>query len=171
MKLLIAYATKTGTTMECAEALAAYFKSHEVSLVDLEKETPELLDFDAVVIGSNVRAGKIHKAVKRFVESQVDTLQSKVYGLYLCCCFSDGADDYFKKNFSEGLLEKSSANLCFGGETRMHRQKGLDKLIMKLALNMITSNNRDEDRDEDIPLPAIIPENIRRMADAIKSGQ
>ena len=171
MKLLIAYATKTGTTRECAESLAAYFTAHEVVFADLETETPSVEDFDAVVIGSHVRVGKIHKRVKQFVGDNEAALADKKVGLYLCCCFSDAADDYFKKNFSQPLLAHSIANLCFGGEVKMDRQKGLDKLIMKIAIHAIKSNNQDADRAADIPMPAIIPENISRMADAIKSGE
>ena len=170
MKLLIAYATKTGTTEECAEMLASHFSGHEVVLANLEKETPEVSDFDAVVIGSNVRAGKIHKAVKAFAQANADSLANKRFGLYLCCNFSDAADTYFEKNFSEDVLSRACAALCFGGEIKMERQKGLDKLIMKIVMGIVKSHNRDEDRDEDIPLPAKIPENIRRMADAIKQG-
>ena len=170
MKLLIAYATKTGTTGDCAEKLAAHFANHEVIMANLEKETPELADFDAAVIGSNVRAGKINKAVKQFLTANESALLEKPFGLYLCCCMSDGAEDYVAKNISKTLREGSRANLCFGGEVRMEKQKGIDKLIMKIAMHAVASNNRDEDRDTDIPLPAILPENISRMADAIKSS-
>lgn len=170
MKILIGYGTKTGTTLDCAEKLAAHFSAHEVVTADLEKETPRLSEFDAAVIGSNVRAGKINKAVKQFLAENETALLEKPFGLYLCCCMSDGADDYFAKNISHTLLEGSKGNLCFGGEVRMERQKGIDKLIMKIAMHAVVSNNRDADRDADIPLPAILPENISRMADAIKSS-
>ncbi len=170
MKLLIAYATKTGTTLDCAEMLGEHFSGHQVFLADLEKEMPSVSDFDAVVIGSHVRAGKIHKRAKQFAAECEGTIGDKRLALYLCCCFSDAADDYFKKNYSEALLERSLTNMCFGGEIRMDRQKGLDKLIMKIAVHAIKSNNQSEDRDVDIPMPAILPENIRRMADAIKQG-
>ena len=171
MKLLIAYATKTGTTKECAEELATHFSSHEVVLADLEKDSPVLSDFDVAVIGSNVRAGKINRGAKRFLEENAQVLSRMPFGLYLCCCMNDSADTYFQKNVSASLLSASVANLCFGGEIKMERQKGLDKLIMRIALASVKSHNRDEDRDADIPLPAKLPENIRRMADAIKSSR
>ncbi len=170
MKLLIAYATKTGTARDCAEMLGSHFEGHEVVLADLEGEMPPLSDFDAVVIGSHVRAGRIHKRAKQFAAECEGNLGEKPLGLYLCCCFGDAAEDYFKKNYSQSLLERSVANLFFGGEIRMERQKGIDKLIMKIAVSAIKSNNRDEDRETDIPLPAIVPENVRRMADAIKGA-
>ena len=168
MKLLIAYATKTGTTLDCAELLKQQFKGHEVVLADLQGEMPLVSEFDAVVIGSHVRMGKVHKRVKQFAAECEKTLGDRKLGLYLCCCFADAAEDYFKKNFSESLLSRSVANIGFGGEVRMERQKGLDKLVMKIVISAIKANDQSEDREIDIPMPSVIPENIRRMADAIK---
>ena len=170
MKILIAYATKTGTTRECAERLATHFEFHEVTLVNLEEETPNLSDFDAVVIGSNVRANKVNKRVKEFLAENRASLEKMRYALYICCCMSDQAEFYFTKNYDAALMDGALANLCFGGEIKMERQQGIDKLIMKIVLRVITNSRRSEDPDEVLEMPAVIPENIRRLADAIKTG-
>lgn len=170
MKILIAYATKTGTTRECAERLAGHFEFHDVTLADLEKETPMLSDYDAVIVGSNVRANTVHKKVKQFLEENRAKLAEMRYALYICCCMSDQAEFYFKKNYSEELMAGSLASLCFGGEIKMERQKGIDKLIMKIVLRVITNSRRGEDPDEELEMPAVIPENIRRLADAVKTN-
>ena len=170
MKILIAYATKTGTTRECAERLATHFEFHDVTLVDLERETPVLADFDAAVIGSNVRANKINKKVKEFLADNRETLANMRYALYICCCMSDQAEFYFEKNYDDALMDGALANLCFGGEIKMERQQGVDKLIMKIVLRVITNSRRAEDPDEEIQMPAVIPENIRRLADAVKTN-
>lgn len=170
MKILIAYATKTGTTRECAERLAAHFEFHDVTMADLEKETPDLSAFDAVVIGSNVRANKIHKRVKQFLADNRAHLAKMRYALYICCCMADQAPFYFEKNFTPEQLDGALARLCFGGEIKMERQKGIDKLIMKIVVSVITNSRRDMDADEELSMPAVIPENIRRLADAIKTN-
>ena len=170
MKILIAYATKTGTTRECAERLATHFEFHDVTLANLEEEKPDLAVYDAVVIGSNVRANKINKKVKEFLAENRETLASMRYALYICCCMSDQAEFYFKKNYDAALMDGALANLCFGGEIRLERQQGIDKLIMKTVLRVITNSRRSEDPDDAMEMPAIIPENIRRLADAMKTG-
>lgn len=170
MKILIAYATKTGTTRECAERLAAHFEFHDVTMADLEKETPDLSAFDAVVIGSNVRANKIHKRVKQFLSDNRARLAQMRYALYICCCMADQAPFYFEKNFTTEQLDGALAHLCFGGEIKMERQKGIDKLIMKIVVSVITNSRRDMDADEELSMPAVIPENMRRLADAIKTN-
>ena len=170
MKILIAYVTKTGTTKECAERLATHFEFHDVTLVNLEEQTPDLADFDAVVIGSNVRANKTHKRVKEFLTQNRETLAKMRYALYICCCMSDQAEFYFKKNYDAALMEGALACLCFGGEMKMERQQGIDKMIMKIVLRVITNSRRSEDPDDAMEMPAVIPENIRRLADAMKTG-
>ena len=170
MKILIAYATKTGTTKECAERLVAHFEFHDVTLANLEEETPDLADFDAVIVGSNVRANRIHKKVKEFLAQNRETLAKMRYALYICCCMSDQAEFYFKKNYDEALMDEALANLCFGGEIKMERQQGIDKLIMKTVLRVITNSRHTEDPDDAMEMPAVIPENIRRLADAVKTG-
>ena len=170
MKILIAYVTKTGTTKECAERLATHFEFHDVTLANLEEETPDLSAYDAVVVGSNVRANKIHKKVKEFLTENREALANMRYALYICCCMSDQAEFYFKKNYDEALMDEALANLCFGGEIKMDRQQGIDKLIMKIVLRVITNSRRSEDPDDAMEMPAVIPENIRRLADAVKTG-
>ena len=170
MKILIANATKTGTTKECAERLATHFEFHDVTLVDLEEETPDLAAYDAVVVGSNVRANKINKKVKEFLAQNRETLARMRYALYICCCMSDQAEFYFEKNYDAALMDGALANLCFGGEMKMERQQGIDRLIMKIVLRVITNSRRSEDPDDAMEMPAVIPENIRRLADAMKTG-
>lgn len=170
MKILIAYVTKTGTTKECAERLVGQLAFHDVVLVDLCEETPCLSDYDAVIIGSNVRANRIHKKVKQFIKDNTEALLGMRYALYICCCMSDQAEYYFEKNYSREILDNALAGLCFGGEIKMERQRGLDKLIMKIVLRVITNSRRAEEPDEEMQMPAIIPENIRRLADAIKTN-
>ena len=170
LNILIAYATKSGTTGDCARELGNYFSSHTVTYADLSVEQPALGEFDIVIIGSYIRSGKIAKKVAAYIKENRGAILGKRYGLYLCCGSSDRALEYFKSNFDGELWEKAASVMTFGGEARVDRQKGMDKLIMKLMLHVIRANNRDEDRDRDIPLPALIPENIRRFADQIKSG-
>ncbi len=170
MNILIVYATKSGTTGDCARELGTYFSSHNVTCADLSVEQPVPSAFDIIVIGSYIRNGKIAKSVSAFIKNNRTDILARRFGLYLCCGSSDNALSYFKSNFDGELWEKATVAMTFGGEARADRQKGMDRLIMKLMLHAIRANNRNEDRDRDIPLPALIPENIRRFADQIKSS-
>ncbi|MBE6662154.1 MAG: flavodoxin [Ruminococcaceae bacterium] len=169
MNLLIAYATKSGTTKDAALMLAEHFAAHNITLADLGEETPRVEDFDAVVIGSYIRAGKIAKSATAFLKNNREAILARPFGLYICCNFADNALAYFKSNFDDSLWQSAASAMNFGGEMRIERQKGIEKLIMKAVLHFVRANNRDMDRERDIALPALIPENISRFADELKS--
>lgn len=170
MNIWIIYASKTGTTRDCAEKLATLFSLHRVTCVDIEKEIPDIREADVILVGTSVRMGRIATSVRKFLTENHEVLLTVHLGLFLCCGFCDNAESYFKNNYAADLLEHADSAMTFGGEMRVERQKGFDKLIAKLVLRSIASHNRDEDREHDIPLPALIPENIRRFADEIRSA-
>ena len=63
---------------------------------------------------------------------------------------------------------RAISNICFGGDLRVNKQKGLDKFIAKLILKEIKNNNIAEDMNEEMSIPAVLPENISRFADEIR---
>lgn len=56
-KILIAYAGKTGTTEKCAGILAQKLKCVIVS--NLVVETPNIDEYDLIIIGGSIRARKL----------------------------------------------------------------------------------------------------------------
>ncbi len=131
MKTLIAYATVNGVTAKCANHLAAQLE--DVTLADLAHEKPCLTDFDTVVIGGCIRAGKLHQAAKKFIEENHDGLNQKRTAYFICCGFPEQQAEYFSKNFPSDLLQKALTYDCFGGELEASRLKGMDKLITKMV--------------------------------------
>ena len=62
MRILIAYASKYGTTKTCVERLANALKGKDVTVVSLEEEDVDPSAFDIVVFGSSVYFGKLRPA-------------------------------------------------------------------------------------------------------------
>ncbi len=170
MKILIAYISKSGITEQCAHDLGALFSMHEVTYANLAKTEPTPEGFDLIAIGAPVRYGKIHKKAIQFVKSNADTLKAMRFGLFMCCGFPDAAEDCFARSYPADILNTSLSNMSFGGEMRPEKVKGFEKFIVKLSLHNIRENNRNEDRDRDIPIPALLPENIRLFADALRDS-
>ena len=170
MNILIAYTTKSETTKECAKRLSTLFSNHTVELVDLSTTAPDLSAYDLIAIGAPVRYGRIDKRAARFVKQNEETLKTKKYGLFCCCGFPDAAEDCFARSYSNEILNTSLMNVAFGGVMDPARVHGLDRLVTKMVLRSIESNNRNEDRDRDIPLPAVLPENIRAFADTLRES-
>lgn len=168
MKILIAYSSKSGTTRECAEELAAKLAPNEVTLACLEQGSPDLSGFDIAVIGGYVRMGKISKYMRNYVAENAALLAVTMHAFFICCGLPESTEYYFEKAIPRKLLNSSISNICFGGDLRVKQQRGLDKLIAKMILKEIKNNNIAEDMNEEMMIPAVIPENISRFADEIR---
>ena len=71
MKVLVLYATRGGVTAECVELLRSQLEpTHTVSAIDVKRESslPSPEDFDAVVLGSSITVGRIHKRLKAYMK-------------------------------------------------------------------------------------------------------
>ena len=77
MKVLIAAASKYGSTLEIAEALGDVLSSRaiEVDVAPID-QVSELNTYDAVVAGSAVYAGHWLKVAKEFLEANADSLRA-----------------------------------------------------------------------------------------------
>ena len=161
MKILIAYATKSGTSRICAEKLADLLPQHDVTLVDLSQNAnlhPK--NFDFTVIGGPIRMGKLHKSAKKFIESS--TFEPSRSAFFICCGLDTNAGEYFKKNFPAPLLENALAYTLLGGELKPDKQSKLDRFLLKAFIEA----NRE---NEDFVMPTIYTEEIGRLADKIKA--
>ena len=67
MRILIAYAGKHGTTKECVDRLQTALKYKDVFVVDLNRETPKVEDYDLCIVGASVRFGRLQKAARNFL--------------------------------------------------------------------------------------------------------
>lgn len=171
MKILIAYATKHGTTAECASLLRAQLEHHEVDLIRIGKgggDIPELCGYDVVIFGSNVRMARIDKTLAAFLRKNKDELSARRCAYFLCCGFVDCFEDYLYKNIPEELIDSADAVACFGGRLDTSRAKGLDKMIISMVRSNILGGGDNGQAREDISLPTVLETNIVQFADAIR---
>ena len=101
MKILIAYASKNGSTRDCVLRLAERMHHADVTLADLEKSTPSLDPYDVVVFGSSVRFGKLLPPATRFLKEHKHQLLQKKLALFLCCGYAHEYEYYLQKLFPE----------------------------------------------------------------------
>jgi menaquinone-dependent protoporphyrinogen oxidase len=134
MRTLIVFASKTGTSAECASQLAQKLDG-EVSLCQLGKERlPSLDTFDRIVVGGSIRIGKIQKQVTSFVSQNKDILSKKPLGLFICC-MADGetAEQYLKTSFTDELFEHAKAKGLFGGCYKFSRMGWLNRKMIQMV--------------------------------------
>jgi menaquinone-dependent protoporphyrinogen IX oxidase len=126
-KTLVAYETKGGATEEAARKLADTLRSKyqlEVDLVDLkEQKVPDLTQYQNVIIGGGVRAGKVYDKALKFLEND---LSGKHVAFFVSSAEAGtpGSYEKAKVKFVESTLAnypniKPVATEAFGGRIRI----------------------------------------------------
>lgn len=159
MKILVAYAGKSGTTEKCAKLLKQ--KLLGAVLADLNRETPEIGAYDAVVVGGSIRMGLLHKKARLFLAQNAAELKAKPAAYFICCCFAQNAPQFFASNIPQELLNSAVSYECFGGEMDLNRLYGMDKFIAKMV------SKSPEGRKA---APHILEENIAKLAQAVQNA-
>ena len=87
-RILVAYASKAGSTGEVAEAIgqALAVNRATVDVYPIEA-VPNIQDYQAVIVGSAIRAGRWLAAATRFVETHQSYL-SHIPTAYFTCCMT-----------------------------------------------------------------------------------
>ena len=171
MKILVVYATKTGTVNKCLDELEKYLPQGDFTFVNIAKEECgyNISDFDFVILGSSVRMNKIHKNLRAYIESNEGDICKSKHALFLCLGFTDLFDEYVIKNFPVSVRDSAAAISCFGGEMDVSKQKGIDKILMKIVRNEIMGGGNNGQPREDMTLPTINEGNISQLAEIIKN--
>jgi menaquinone-dependent protoporphyrinogen oxidase len=132
MKTLILYATRHGCAEKCAAKLGAALQGEVKTANFKDAGAIGLADYEAVVIGGSIHAGKIQKGVKDFCAKNLEVLKSKRLGLFLCC-MEEGpkAEQQFAGAFPKELADAAAARGLFGGEFDFDRMNWLEKAIIK----------------------------------------
>lgn len=155
MKTLIVYGSNHGFAEKCASLLKGKLQG-EVDLVNLKKaSSPDISNYDAIIIGGSTYAGQIQKELKNFSIQNLEALKNKKVGFFVC-----GMDDKtyltnIKNAFPEELLNKAISKEYFGGEVIFKNLNFFERFIMK----KIAKTDKD--------IHKISEENISKLAQAI----
>ena len=169
MRILIAYASNSGTTEKCAKLLAEALRMPQsITLVDANKEDIPAPDgFDAVVLGSFVRWARISKKIKTYIAAHKDKLSEMNFGVFICCGISDEFDDYVREQLPRAL-EVSLGVSYFGGELIPANHSGFDKFIVKTMRREIVEHDFEDGHFKD-SLPSLQPEQICAYAEQMRA--
>lgn len=129
MKTLIVYATTHGCTENIANRIAKGIETDYI--YNCKNETPDLKEFERVILGGSIIAGSVNSKLKKWVKKNRSELLNRRLHIFL----SAGEDnpDYITNSFSEDLLTHASDTIFVGGEYYADRSKGFMKFIMKMA--------------------------------------
>ena len=170
MKIAIVYATRGGTTRECASLLKKEFKnSHDVVLFELGRDSIDPEEYDFIAVGFSIRMGKPLPLAKSFLRDNSQILKNKRVGYFMLCGFVDCFEEYAQRAIPTELREQAEVISCFGGSLDPTRFKGFDRLVVKAVRSDILGGGVNADQRSDISLPTIMEPNIVQFADTIRN--
>lgn len=159
MKTIICYASKTGTTEKCAEKLKAIIGKAEIC--DIGKDSPNLSEYDCIIIGGSIRMGHLHKAARKLIQKNKNLLMTKKIAFFICNGFPEQTESFLLQNIDQSLLEHAVCSASFGGEVNLGILKGMDKFIAKAVMNMM--------RNTPDAKPEINEDSIREFAQMLQN--
>lgn len=151
MKTLIVYASKHGCAKRAAEKVGEAL-GNNTDVLDVGNVTRiDLEDYEKVIIGGSIRAGKIQGQIRNFTQKFMNQLLEKKIGLFICHMEEDPAkaEKELTGNFPQPLVEHATAKGLFGGEFDMEKMNFLERFIIKKVAHVTESvSNINEDNIE-----------------------
>jgi len=85
-KILVAHATKAGSTAEVAEAVGEEVRNMGAEVdVRLAKDAKDLKQYSAVIVGSGIRMGQLSSDATKFVEKNQEALKQVPVAYFVVC--------------------------------------------------------------------------------------
>jgi menaquinone-dependent protoporphyrinogen oxidase len=151
-RILIAYATKAGSTAESAARMAFTLsnKGYLVDIMPIGKVT-SLDAYQAVVLGSAIRMGSVLPAVRTFIEKNQAAL-NKIPMSFFILCLTMATDDEANRIEASAYLEpvraivKPASEGLFAGALVPEKLKLLDRLIAVTIIKSPVGDFRNWDQ-------------------------
>jgi len=142
MKTVILIMSSHGCTIDVAHQLRGQL-SGDVSILNLkEKQSVDLNDFDRVIIGGSIHAGKIQKKIRAFCEENLNELCLKETGLFVCCMYEgEIAQMQFQQAFPEKLQQCAKATSILGGALNFEKMNFWERYAIRKITGFTESTN------------------------------
>ena len=163
MRILIAYASKNGSTASCVTRLVEQLNGLDVTLANLAECQPNSASFDMVIVGAAVHHHRFPAPVRHFLREQKDVLKEKKLGLFLLCGIAEEQTYYIENLFPVELREHAFEVSFFGGSLRYDGLKFWDKFFVWNLRSQIVEADMNEG-EYIASMPGLLPENVDRMA-------
>jgi len=137
-KVLIAYATRAGSTASVAERVAEVLNQKGfVAQAMAIKEVRDTAPYDAVVLGSSIRAGKLMPEVFRFLDKNKTALEAKPFAAFIVCLTMKDSDEKNRATANSylgplRLLVKPASEGLFAGAYDPQKLGFIERQIMKM---------------------------------------
>ncbi|MDG5813489.1 flavodoxin domain-containing protein [Chitinispirillales bacterium ANBcel5] len=151
MKLLIAYASASGSTSQIAQCIAETMGKQEHITAEAKsvKEVKATEQYDAIILGSAIRMGRPLKEMVTFASKRATVLQTKKVAIFAVCMAPQNDNPESQKDASTYLepikqFVKPVSEKLFAGKIDPQKLKLFPRLVLK-AVKAPTGDFRDWD--------------------------
>lgn len=142
-RILIAYASRAGSTAGVADAIGAAIKLRGLN-VDIQQVTakPSADRYDAIILGSAVRMGGWLPEMVEFIKTNQAVLQSRPVALFTVHMLNTGADETSRAarrayvNSIRPLVDPVD-EVFFAGKIELDHLSFVDRLMVKMVKSPI----------------------------------
>jgi menaquinone-dependent protoporphyrinogen oxidase len=154
--ILVAYATKYGSTREVAEAIAETIREHDlIAIVEAASEVQSLDGFEAVVLGAPLYIGHLLSDAGQFIERHREALTRvpvAVFALGPLTISDDearGSQDQLDAELARYPWLSPVATAMFGGRYDPERLSLMHKMMAKMPGTPLYGREASDIRDWD----------------------
>ncbi|HHV99651.1 MAG TPA: hypothetical protein GXX36_08780 [Clostridiaceae bacterium] len=131
MKTLILFSSRYGATEKCANLIMKGLRD-DAEVINLKNgESKDIDNYDVILIGGGVYAGKLQSEITKFIEDNKECLRNKKVGVFLCCKESEKTSEYAKANLPAWLVNDLFLLENTGYEINFERMNFLEKFLFK----------------------------------------
>ncbi|MCF8361759.1 MAG: flavodoxin domain-containing protein [Prolixibacteraceae bacterium] len=132
MKTAIVYTSKNGTTEKVAGMLLERITNQDVEAHNLKEiQHIDLHEYQNIIIGSPIYAGKIMNPVKKFIDANMVQLLNMKVSLFICCMDESRADEELQNAYPEVLRKHAMFCEHVGGEFNFDKMNFFERAIVK----------------------------------------
>ncbi len=164
-RVLIAYATRYGSTRFVVDDIEQYLTNLEVEtiIIDLnetkKKNIPDLDEFDLIIIGASVAMFMWARKAKKFLKNLKKT--NTPYGIFVCCGTAIEERDKAQEKYIDKYMKRRNLNPLFsqpicpcidfrpGSELSQKKKKRIKETIKAVAKEQYKENGLMDLRDEE----------------------
>ena len=136
MRTAIIYMSKHGTTEKVVNIISAHLSQQNTDVFNIRNDkTPDISNYDMVIIGGSIHAGMVQKKIKDFCINNISILSNKKVGLFLCCMeVGEKATVQFNNAFPVTLRENAFYTGLMGGECLTEKMNFFERNLVKLVV-------------------------------------
>ncbi|MCI1742203.1 MAG: flavodoxin domain-containing protein [Prevotella sp.] len=147
MKIAIIYCSKYGTTEKVCHAISKMVgKANEVDLFDLKNQKKlNVHEYDAIVLGSSVYAGKPRTQMVEFCKNNEEQLLSKRLFLFVCGMDKEHAAREIEMTYPAKMLQAAEKSEFIEGEFLLNKISFIERLMLRVFFKVKQSVTREYD--------------------------